>query len=121
MHADQFEVRLAIVRHRFATTLESKIEDAVASANRMSSCSKDGFIKHVSESYRRLHDICGIGPTVGFSATGEAAHFAEAALMQAHHEKRRLTEREVLGLKKALEHLRVVAASELRQMYQRGG
>jgi hypothetical protein len=41
--------------------------------------------------------------------------------MQAHHEKRRLTEREVLGLKKALEHLRVVAASELRQMYQRGG
>jgi chemotaxis protein histidine kinase CheA len=87
----------------------------------MSSGSKDGSIKHVSESYRRLHDICGIGPTVGFSATGEAAHFAEAALMQAHHEKRRLTEREVLGLKKALEHLRVVAASELRQMYQRGG
>jgi hypothetical protein len=121
MHADQFEVRLAIVRHRFATTLESQIEDAVVSANRMSGSGKDGFIKHVSESYRRLHGICGIGPTVGFSATGEAAHFAEATLMQAHRDRRGLTEKEVLNLKKALEHLRVVAASELRLMYQRGG
>ena len=31
MHADQFETRLAKVRHRFATTLESKITDAVVS------------------------------------------------------------------------------------------
>ena len=121
MHADQFEVRLSIVRHRFATTLESKIEDTVTSANRMSSGSKDGLIKHASESYRRLHGICGIGPTVGFSATGEAAHFAEATLMQAYRERRGPTEKEVLSLKKALERLRVVAASELRLMYQRGG
>jgi hypothetical protein len=120
MHADQFEIRLAIVRHRFATTLESKIEDAVVSANRMSP-STDGVIKHVSESYRLLHGICGIGPTVGFSATGEAAHFAEVALMQAYRESRGPTEKEVLSLKKALEHLRVAAASELRLMYQRGG
>jgi hypothetical protein len=120
MHADQFEIRLARVRHRFATTLESKIDDAVISANRMSR-SDDGVVKHISDSYRHLHGICGIGPTVGFSATGEAAHFAEAALMQAYRESRGLTDKEVLSLKKALEHLRVVAASELRLMYQRGG
>jgi hypothetical protein len=120
MHADQFEVRLAIVRHRFATTLESKIEDAVASANSLSGSSKNGSI-NTSESYRRLHGICGIGPTVGFAATGQAAHFAEATLMQAHREKRGLNEKEVLCLKKALEHLRAAAASELRLMYQRGG
>jgi hypothetical protein len=42
-------------------------------------------------------------------------------LIQAHRESRGLTEREVISLKKALEHLRVVAASELRMMYQRGG
>ena len=120
MHADQFETRLAIVRHRFATTLESKIEDAVISANLMS----DGGIgmnKQISKSYRTLHGICGIGPTVGFRATGEAAHLAEVALMPAQHESRGLTDREVLNLKKALEHLRVVAATELRMMYQRGG
>jgi hypothetical protein len=120
MYADQFETRLARVRHRFATTLESKIESAVISASRMSR-SDDGVIKHISDSYRCLHGICGIGPTVGFSATGEAAHAAETALMQAYHESRGLTEREVLSLKKALHHLRIAAASDLRLMYQRGG
>ena len=120
MHADQFETRLAIVRHRFATTLESKITDAVISADRMSR-DGDGVIKHVSESYRHLHGICGIGPTVGFTATGEAARAAEVALIQAYRESRGLTQAEVLSLKKALERLRVAAASELRLMYQRGG
>lgn len=120
MHTDQFEVRLAIVRHRFATTLESKIQDAVISASLMSH-NNVGVTKRISDSYRCLHGICGIGPTVGFSATGEAAHFAEAALMQAHREGRGLSEREVFGLKEALEHLRLAAASELRLMYQRGG
>jgi HPt (histidine-containing phosphotransfer) domain-containing protein len=120
MYADQFESRLARVRHRFATTLESKIRDAVVSADRMSR-GESGNIKHVSDSYRDLHGICGIGPTVGFTATGEAARAAEAALMQAHREKRGLTEREVISLKKALETLRVAAASELRLMYRRGG
>ena len=119
MHADRFEARLAVVRHRFATALESKIRDAVISANCMCSGS-EGLIKRVSDSYRRLHSICGVGPAVGFAATGEAAHFAEVTLMPAHREGREPTEREVLCLKKALEHLRVVAASELRLMYPRG-
>ncbi len=82
MYADQFETRLAKVRHRFATTLESKITDAAIAADRMSR-SSDGVIKHVSESYRHLHGICGIGPTVGFTATGEAARAAEVTLIQA--------------------------------------
>jgi hypothetical protein len=120
VRADEFETRLARVRHRFATTLESKITDAVVSADHMSR-SGDCVFKHVSESYRHLHGICGIGPTVGFAATGEAARAAEVALMQAYRESRGLTQTEVLSLKKALERLRVAAASELRLMYQRGG
>ena len=48
MHADQFESRLARVRHRFATTLEGKITNAVVTADHMS-CSADG-VMHVSES-----------------------------------------------------------------------
>jgi curved DNA-binding protein CbpA len=120
MYPDRFETRLARVRHRFAITLESKIEDAVISANIMSR-GNDSLIKHLSDSYRNLHGICGIGPTVGFSATGEAARTAEGTLMQAYREGRRLTETETLNLKKALERLRVAAASELRLMYQRGG
>jgi HPt (histidine-containing phosphotransfer) domain-containing protein len=120
MYADQFETRLARVRHRFATTLESKIKDAVISANCMT-LGQGGLTKKISDSYRDLHGICGIGPTVGFAATGEAARAAEGALMQAYRESRGLTEREVVSLKKALENLRVAAASELRLMYQRGG
>ena len=119
MYADQFETRLARVRHRFATTLEGKITNAVVTADHMS-CSADG-VMHVSESYRNLHGICGIGPTVGFTATGEAAQVAEAALIQAYRESRGLTQTEVLSLKKALERLRVAAELELRLMYQRGG
>jgi hypothetical protein len=120
MYADQFEVRLARVRHRFATTLEGKIRDAVVCADHMTHA-QGSVVKHVSESYRDLHGICGVGPTVGFAATGEAARAAEGTLMQAHREQRGLTEREVISFKKALECLRVAAASELRSMYQRGG
>ena len=119
MHADQFESRLARVRHRFATTLEGKITNAVVTADHMS-CGVDG-VMHVSKSYRSLHGICGIGPTVGLTATGEAAQVAEAALIQAYRESRGLTQTEVLSLKKALERLRVAAELELRLMYQRGG
>jgi hypothetical protein len=83
--------------------------------------SEDGAIKELSESYRHLHNICGIGPTVGFVTTGEAARAAEVALTRAYHERRGLTEAEVLGLKKALSRLRAAAAAELRVMSQRGG
>jgi hypothetical protein len=117
MYPDQFETRLARVRHRFAVALESKIEDAVISAGIMFRGS-DSLIKHLSDSYRHLHGICGIGPTVGFPASGEAARAAEVLLIQAYREGRRLTETETLNLKKALERLRVAAASELRLMYQ---
>jgi hypothetical protein len=120
MHADQFEIRLARLRHRFATTLESKINDAVISVDRMTQ-GRGGEIKHISNSYRDLHGICGIGPTVGFAVTGEAARAAQAALIQAHHESRGLTEKEAISLKRALEGLRAAASLELRSMYQRGG
>ena len=50
MLADQFEARLARVRHRFATTLENKISNAVVSADQMTD--GDGSVfQCVSESY----------------------------------------------------------------------
>ncbi len=120
MQTDQFEMRVAKVRHRFASTLENKIEIAMVSADRLSR--NDGSaMKHVSDSYRHLHSIYGVGATVGFAATGEAAHVAEAALFQAFQQKRALTEAEVLRLKTALARLRDVAALELRLMCHRGG
>jgi chemotaxis protein histidine kinase CheA len=120
MYADRFEICVARVRHRFATTLESKIQTAMVSADRMTHNDGSAF-KYVTDSYRSLHSICGVGATVGFAATGDAAHDAEAALMQAYVEKRGLTEEEALGLRSALARLQDIAGSELRLMYQRGG
>src|SRR5664279_3565421 len=120
MHVDQFEMRVARVRHRFAAALEDKIRNTMVAADHISR-GDDDAIKCISESYRSLHGICGVGATVGFAATGEAAHAAETTLIQAYHEKRSLTERELLGLKRALEALRTAAATELRLMDQRGG
>lgn len=120
MYSDLFEVRVARVRHRFATTLENKIETAMVSADRIAR-GDASVVKHVSDSYRHLHSIYRVGATVGFAATGEAAHAAEAALIQAYREGRGLTAGELLLLKKSLARLRDVAASELRSMYLRGG
>ena len=120
MYADRFETRIAKVRHRFATALESKITDALIFADRMAR-GDDGSFKLVSDSYRHLHSICGIGPTVGFVATGEAARAAESTILQAMYERRQPTEKEIINLKKALAQLRTTAASELRRMYQRWG
>jgi hypothetical protein len=120
MYTDEFEVRLARVRHRFATTLDSKIADAVVLADRMAHSDDDGP-RLVADSYRLLHNMCGIGPTVGFAATGEAARVAESTLLQAFHQKCLPAESEIDRLKKALGQLRKAAASELLMMYQRGG
>ena len=120
MYSDRFEMGVARLRHRFAATLESKITTTVISADHMAR-GDDPIFKHVSESYRHLHNIYGIGATVGFVATGEAAHAAETALTQAYHEKRSLSESEIQSLQTALEALRTAAAAELRSMYQRGG
>jgi len=71
MYSDLFEVRVARVRHRFATTLENKIETAMVSADRIAR-GDASVVKHVSDSYRHLHSIYGVGATVGFAATGES-------------------------------------------------
>lgn len=119
MYSDRFEKGVARLRHRFAATLESKIRTTVVSADHLAR-GDDGVFKRVSESYRHLHGIYGIGTTVGFPATSEAAREAEASLLQAYHEGRGLSEGEVRGLKRALVNLQAAAAAELRTMYRRG-
>lgn len=120
MYVDQFEVRLAKVRHRFASTLESKIKDVIFALHTMSG-SGDTVVEEVAQSYRHLHGIAGVGPTVGFSATGEAARNAEDALIAAYRAQRGLNADELLSLKKAIEPLRNAVSSELHAMYKRGG
>ena len=113
MTADPFTDRLARVRDRFATTLAGKIEETCASIPNLSDAAPAAAAA-VAEAYRCVHGIVGVGPTVGFPATGRAARDVEDVLRVAQHEKRGLTADEILAFKKRLDALRETATRELQ-------
>jgi hypothetical protein len=115
MTVDPFAERLARVRERFVSALESKIEDTFAALPDLAG-EIAGF-EAVDETYRRIHGIVGIGPTVGFAATGRAARTLEHILLQPHEAERGLTAAEITSFRKALHTLRETAASELQSFY----
>jgi hypothetical protein len=120
MSLDQFEARLARVRHRFAGSLESKINDAIAAFAGMSGEAPGAHLV-VEETYRRMHDICGVAPTVGFATTGKVAREAEVVLLAPMRAERGLTTAESALFRKALDALLKAARMDLEGMYVRGG
>ena len=116
MAVDVFTERLAKVRSRFVATLEGKIEDTYRSLPDLSG-QGHAQAQLVEETYRRIHSMVGIGPTVGFGATGRAAREVENVLLPASNAKRGLTEQEMLSFKKALHLLRETARQELQSAY----
>lgn len=113
MLVDEFTERLAKVRQRFTSTLTGKIEQFYVALAALSGDDASAA-SAVEETYRRLHGICGIGPTVGFKATGQAAREAEAVLLFPRQAKRGLTANEVTIFTKALDALREAARLELQ-------
>jgi len=69
MSVDAYAERLARVRQRFVSALESKIGDSYAAIPELSG-ETAAATEAVGETYRRMHGIVGIGPTVGFASTG---------------------------------------------------
>jgi chemotaxis protein histidine kinase CheA len=116
MAVDAFAERLGKVRERFAAALESKIEETFAALPDLSG-ETSSVIETVGESYRRLHGLVGIGPTVGFARTGRAARVLENILLPPHQAKRGLTAEEIASFKPALDALRETAANELQSFY----
>jgi chemotaxis protein histidine kinase CheA len=112
MTMDLFTDRLARVRHRFVSTLEGKLGNAYAAIPALASDAPA-----VAETYRCMHGIVGIGPAVGFPATGRAAHEVEAVLRLPQQAKRGLTEQAIIALTKRLDVLREAAARELQVFY----
>jgi hypothetical protein len=109
MTIDPFTERLARVRQRFVSTLEGKIEGAYAAIPALA-----GAAPAVTETYLCMHSLVGIGPTVGFPATGRAAHDVEAVLRPPQQARRGLTDDEILALTKRLHALREAATRELQ-------
>jgi chemotaxis protein histidine kinase CheA len=116
MAVDPFAERLARVRQRFVSALESKIEDTYAAIPDLSGATP-AVVETIGETYRRMHGIVGIGPTVGFAGTGRAARGVENILLLAHQAERGLTIEEIDSFKKALQALRETAARELQSFY----
>jgi chemotaxis protein histidine kinase CheA len=112
MPADPYTERLAKVRLRFASTLESKIKDIYVALPSLAGEGSD-VAEALGETYRRIHSIAGIGKAVGFAATGHAARNVENVLIPAHHARRALKADEIAALKKELLTLREAAQREL--------
>jgi hypothetical protein len=114
---EEFTKRLARVRERFAAALDGKIGDGFAALEKMSGGGET--IETVIAAHRRLHELCGAVPALGFPATGKAARSAETVLQGAVTSKRALTAAEIVSLKAKLEALRQAAAGELRDYSSR--
>jgi len=107
--------RLTRARHRFASVLETKILDTYAVLPKLSG---DGtaVVEVVARSYRRMHDIVGVGPTIGFADTSRAARAVESVLLPAQLAGRGLNPEEIERLKSALQALREVSYREMHSL-----
>ena len=116
MAIDEFTERLTKVRSRFVVTLQGKIDAAYAAVPRLSG-EPSAVGDALDKTYRCIHGIVGIGPTVGFPATGAAARHVEKVLLPAYSAKRGLTAEDVVSLNTALHALRESARQELESTY----
>lgn len=116
MSLASFKDRLDRVRHRFVSTLESKIDDAYQSLSSLADVTPAAATS-VEETYRSIHSVVGLGPTVGFPSITRAARGVEEVLRTPYEKQRGLTADEILVLKKQLHTLREAASRELQFFY----
>jgi chemotaxis protein histidine kinase CheA len=119
MTADPFTDRLARVRDRFAATLTGKIDEVCAATPHFADALPSAPAA-VAEAYRSVHSIVGVGRTVGFPASGNAAHDVAGILRSPQQQGRGLTADEIALLTKMLQTLREVAARELQSSTSTG-
>jgi hypothetical protein len=112
---NHFDDRLEVVRKRFASGLEGKINDTYAELPILPDRGEDA-VAAVANAYRRVHGICGVGRALGFPETGRAAKDVEDVLIAAYRAQRGMAAPEMERLKKALDLLAIAAQAELRAM-----
>lgn len=113
MSVDIFADRLARVRRRFISALQGRIDDTDAAIPKLGGGTATAAAA-VGEAYRCMHGIVGVGPTVGFPATGRAAHDVEDVLRPAQNERRGLSDGEISRLRQRLLDLRAAAEREMQ-------
>jgi HPt (histidine-containing phosphotransfer) domain-containing protein len=108
--SDPYTERLAAVRLRFVAKLDARIEEIESSLPQLS---RENGLEVLEQAHRRAHDLCGIGPTLGYVETGKAARSIEQLLLAAVKAKRTLTEDEGARLREGIAHLRSTAGAEI--------
>jgi HPt (histidine-containing phosphotransfer) domain-containing protein len=117
--SDLFAERFAAVRQRFAAKLDARIEEIEAQIETaLRGPSLGGAPETLANAHRRAHDLCGVGPTMGFVATGQAARSIEQVLLAAIKAGRGLTPEEVVRTRAGIALLRSAASAESRPASQ---
>lgn len=112
MDTEQVAEQIAVIRRRFSKKLSHKLREIDAVLP--SVLGKDDIaVDSVATIYRKLHDVCGVGPIVGFIETGRVARSVSAVLIGAFRDQRGLTKDEVATLNEGLEALRSAAALDI--------
>jgi chemotaxis protein histidine kinase CheA len=112
MAESDFAEGIAKIRARFATKLADRIQETEAALPHLTGDGSD-VAEAVATTYRRFHDICGIGATIGFEATGQVARTIDALLIGPLRGRRALSGDELVKLKEGLKSLRIAARTEM--------
>jgi hypothetical protein len=107
----EFAARIDKVRARFALKLADRIQQTDAALALMTGDGSDA-VAAVSSAYRWVHDITGIGPTIGFDQTGRQARSCASILVNPFRAQRGLSPDELELLTSGLESLRIAALQE---------
>ena len=113
MGEPEFAARMAKIRARFAAKLADKIQETDAGLPQLAGKGR-AAADAVAAAYRRFHDICGIGPAIGFEATGRVARTLDAVLVGPFRDHRGLSGDELAKVKEGLESLRIAARTEIQ-------
>ena len=107
--SDLFAERFAAVRARFAAKLDSRIDEIETA---MQEFTRDRAAETLARAHRRAHDLCGVGPTMGFVATGSAARAIEQVMLAAIKANRPLSDDEFEKVTDGLVALRAAASAD---------
>jgi hypothetical protein len=107
----QFAARIDKIRARVALKLADRIQQTDAALPQMTGGGNDA-VNAVATAYRWFHDVSGIGPTLGFEATGREARMCADILVGPFRAQRGLSTDELTLLTNGLESLRIAALNE---------